>query len=571
MMLTKLFLHHHRRHISTTATTTTTTVLSKLPSSSSKYKKLDLTQAQHVLTDYLHATRCLPYPYADQIAKNSSLSLSNLISNHLHSASSSSFTFRTLDKFLRYHPINEFEFFFESIGISYAKLHSLLPHNKFFFSEDASLLDAAVVLSEFGFPWEKLGLMYLESGGCVFRRSVVELKGRLCWFKRFGFCNDQVIGICLAFPFVFGGGGGEEEEREDRFHGLLDDLKLVLLDYDLAGSAEGNAGSWYEVCRKIRVFYDLNGGKGKIGELIRLNKDVILGFGEEELVRTVKYFCRFGVKKEEVALLILRGPELLNLNLETPVVNVLKLLKHFRLSSEDLGDVRRDYAHVLGTIKMANLPNVMRALGLHEWFFNKLKDGNHHLLVRYMTTYPNEDQDKDYRCGLETIRVSRTPTHNMNKLNFLHSKGFGENALTMNILHDLHGNSCELQERFDCLLNSGIELSKVCKMITLRPRILSQNPKSLQEKIDFIRQEMGNSVELLCTFPAFLCHDLEKRIKPRYRFHMWIKEKGLSEKNYSLASMIATSNKNFVVRVCKMHPAAPKHWFEQFYPSKLPV
>ncbi|XP_061370827.1 transcription termination factor MTEF18, mitochondrial-like isoform X2 [Gastrolobium bilobum] len=434
------------RHLCTsTGTSTSTSTTSRIPW---RYKKLAVTQAQHALTDYLHATRSIPYPYADQIAKNSLLSLTNLISKVPFSPSNFS---QNLDKFLRYNPINEFEFFFESIGIHYTQLHALLPPNKFFFSEDGSLLDAACALSEFGFPWDKLGVLYMESGS-VFKRSALELKGRLCLFKRYGFCNAQVTGICLAFPFVF---CEEEGQLGALIDGLFSDLKVAFWDFDLAGSVEGNVEAWHEVCRKIRVFYKLNGDKVfKIGDLIGRNKSVILEHGEEELIQKVEYFCSFGVKKEEVARFILEGSELLNLDLETSVINVLKLLKHLGMSSKDIEDVKRDYAHVLGTIKMANLPNVMRALGLREWFFNKIKDGNHHLLVGYITSYPNEPQDKYYLGGLEAVSVSRTPVHNMNKLNFLHALGFGENALTMNILTDLHGTSSELQKRFDCLLHS---------------------------------------------------------------------------------------------------------------------
>ena len=555
MLLSMLFLHRH--------VTTTRTVLPNLSKIPPRYKNLALTQAQKVLTDYLHATRCIPYAYADQIATNSHTSLCNLIAKVGFSAPNFS---KSLNKFLRYNPINEFEFFFESIGINYIKVPNLLPPNKFFFSEDGTLLDAACALCEFGFPWDKLGLLYVE-GGSVFRFSADELKGRLCGLKRYGFCSVQVIGICLAFPFVFSEGGHLGGEID----GLLADLKLVFVNFDLAGSVEGNVDYWHEVCRKIRVFYDLNGEKGKMGELIGMNKNVILEHGEEELMQKTEYFCRFGVKKEEVARLILQGSELLNLNLETPVINVLKLLKHFSMSSKDLRDVRRNYAHTLGTIKMANLPNVMRTLGLSEWFFNKIKDGNHQLLVSYVTSYPNEYQDNGYQGGLEAIHVSRTPVHNMNKLNFLHALGFGENPLTMNVLSHLHGTSSELQERFDCLLHLGIEFSKLCKIIAIRPKILSQKPEIIEQKINFLCQEMGSSIELLNTFPAFLCFDLEKRIKPRYRFHKWIKEKGLCIKNYSIASMIATSDKNFVPRAFKMHPAAPKHWFEQFYLRKLPA
>ncbi|TKY68942.1 Mitochodrial transcription termination factor-related [Spatholobus suberectus] len=541
----------------------TTSKLSKIPW---KYKKFAITQGQKALTDYLHATRCIPYAYADQIAKNSLTALTNLITK-LGSFSPSNFP-HNLNKFLRYNPINEFEFFFESIGIDPSKFPSLLPPNNFFFSEDGTLLDVACVLNEFGFPWDKLGVLYVESG-CAFKWGASELKGRLCDFKSYGFCNVQVVGICLAFPFVFNGQRGAEVDA------LFCDLRVLFEEFCLAGCVEGKGNSvddWYGVCRKIRVFFDLNGGKN-IGERIGGNKGVgvIVEHTEGELVQAAEYFCRFGVKKEDVARLILEGEELLELDLEMRVVNVLKLLKHFGMSSNGVEDVRRDYAHVLGTVKMGNLPNVMRALGLHEWFFDKIKDGNHRLLVSFVASYPNEVRDKGYLGRVKAIRASRTPTHNMSKLDFLHAIGFGENALTMNVYTQMHGTSGELQKRFDCLLRFGIEFSKVCKMITVHPKILSQNPESLEQKINFFCQEMGHSVEHLATFPAFLCFDLENRIKPRYRFHMWVMEEGLSSKNYSIASMVATSNRNFVARAFKIHPAAPKHWFEQFYPSNWPL
>ncbi|MED6171380.1 hypothetical protein PIB30_040155 [Stylosanthes scabra] len=553
-----LFLH---RRLCTTATRTVIPNLSKskIPS---RYKSLALSQAQKILTDYLHSTRSIPYAFADQIAANSHSSLSNLISKVRFSAPSFS---RTLIRFLRYNPINEFEFFFESIGINYTQVPNLLQPHKFFFSEDGSLLDAASVLYEFGFPWDKLGLLYVERCS-VFRCSVHELKGMLCDLKSYGFCNVQVIGICLAFPFVFGERGGVLDAEIDR---LLADLRLVFLDFDLAGCVEGNADSWYEVCRKIRVFYYLNGEKYKMGELIGRNKNVILEHGEEELVLKTVYFSRFGVKKEEVAHLILHDSELLNLDLETPVISVLKLLTHFGLSSEDLKDVRQNYAHALGTIKMVNLPNVMRALGLSKWFFNRIKDEKHQLLVTYVTNFPNEDQDKGYQDGLKAIGATRTAVHTMNKLNFLHSLGFGENALTLAVLTYLNGTSSELEERFNCLLHLGIEFTKLCKIVVMRPKVLSQHPKITEKKIKFLCQEMGSSLELLDTFPGFLCFDLENRIKPRYRFHMWIKEK-CCVKKFSMATLIATSEKNFISHAFRIHPAAPKHWLEQFYLRKLP-
>ncbi|XP_028754091.1 transcription termination factor MTEF18, mitochondrial [Neltuma alba] len=432
----KIFL----RHISTTSSTTRKLLKSsKIPQ---RYQKFAVREAQKVLTDYLHETRCLPFVLADQIAKNSLLSLVNLIVKVDFSASTFS---RNFEKYLRYNPIDEFEFFFESIGIDYNNgVSELLPPNKVFFSEDGSLLEAARALSFFGFPWDKLGNLYKECSS-VFRRSSKELGSKLYEFKKRGFGNVEVVGICLAFPNIL---GKEGEEVDGEIDGLFTDLKSVFFDFELARYVEGNIDSWHEVCRKIRVFYNLNGEKGKLGELMGRAKTIFIEYGEDELIQKAEYFCRFGVQKEEVALLLLKAPELLNLDLQMPVVSVSKLLKHFGLSPKILEDVSKKYDHVLGTNKMDNLPNVMRALDLHGWFFNKMKDGNHNLLISYLATHPNEEKDKEYQAGLTMICASSSRNHMLSKLNFLHGLGFGENAVTIDIAAYLHGYSWKLQKRF---------------------------------------------------------------------------------------------------------------------------
>ncbi|XP_015932725.1 transcription termination factor MTEF18, mitochondrial-like [Arachis duranensis] len=255
---------------------------------------------------------------------------------------------------------------------------------------------------------------------------------------RFGFGSIEVIGICLAFPFVL---LEEGQVRAGRIEGLLSDLKLIFFDFRLGRFVEGDVDSWHDMCRKLRVFYDLNSQKGELDELIERHKSIFIDYTEEELVNKVDYFCRFSVKKEEVAQLILQCPKILKLDLEKPVFNVMKLLTHFGLSTEDMKEVSRSYGHVMGTNKMANLPNVMKALGLQEWFLKKIKDGNHMLLVDYIRRYPKEEQDLDYQEGLRIIRILKTWVHNIGKLNFLLGLGFGENTLSINLLNHLHGTS----------------------------------------------------------------------------------------------------------------------------------
>ncbi|CAN0877677.1 Transcription termination factor MTEF18, mitochondrial [Linum grandiflorum] len=539
-----------RRHFSS---------LPKLPASASnlskirlKYRRRLIEGAQQALTDYLYATKSLPYTYAEYISKNSTKSLSNLMSNVEISASDD--YSKSLRKFLSYHPINELEFFYESLGIDYNEVRGFLPADKFFFSEDGSALGVACALSGFGFPWNKLGMLYKEEMG-IFTMSPEEIISRVHKFKGYGFGNTSVIGICMAFPYVLNG------ELDGEMDALFNDLKIVFVDFDLGSSVEANVDAWFGMCRKLRLFYDLGCEKGKTGEMMGRSKNIFTDFSAEVLTDKIEYFCRLGVEKKEVAILILEKPQLLDFDLgASKVISVQQLLRHFGLSTEQFDSVYELYPHVFGRNKMANLPHVLRAMDLHVWFFDILKNGDHRLLGSYFMSDPAEDLDKEFFDGLERISVSRTPVHTMSKLDFLHGIGFGENALTIKVINFVHGTKKELQERFDCLHNAGIEFSKLCRIIRVMPKILNQSPDIVEKKLEYLCNEMGSSLQYLDQFPAYLNFNLEKRIKPRFRFHLWLVEKGLTCSKYSIGSIVATSEKNFMHRLYGIHPAIPKHW-----------
>ncbi|XP_059633881.1 transcription termination factor MTEF18, mitochondrial [Cornus florida] len=532
--------------------------ISQLPSLSKiRNRRREVIQdAQQALTDYLHNTRYLPYTFAEHIGKNSTFSLVNIIAKVYSSRATFLGSFQ---RFLRYHPINEFEFFYESIGIHYKEVNGFLPANKFFLSEDLRTLNAAYALSGFGFPWNRLGELYKEEKS-IFGMDSTELSRKLRGLKDYGFKTELIIAICLVFPRVL----SAECQLGWKYAMFLDDLKRVLIDFDLMSYVECNLDAWYDICRKIRVFYDLDCEKGKMGELMGINKSIFMEYSEEDLIRKVDFFCRLCVGKEEVALFLLERPEILGFDLENRVISVLGFLKHCGMKTEELKSIAQKYPHVVGRHKMVNLPHVMRALDLEEWFFNKMKNGNHLLLGSYDGCKFDEDLDGDFKARLDKIESSRNRNHYLTKLNFLHGVGFGENKFIIKVLDRVNGNGGELQERFDCLLRNGIEFSKLSKMLSLSPKILNQKAEILEQKLNFLCQDVGSSLQLLDEFPAFLCYDLEKRIKPRYYFHMWLLEKGFCAKNYSLASIIATSEKNFVHRISVIHPSAPKQWAEFF-------
>ncbi|KAI7732306.1 hypothetical protein M8C21_010045, partial [Ambrosia artemisiifolia] len=467
--LRSLYPHATVRHGSSVAKP-----LSKIPY---KHRAKAIQQAQEALTDYLHSVKTVPYTFAENISRYSIVSLSTVVSKVTFSASDFS---KSLQKFFRYHPVNEFELFFESIGIDVNELDLVLPTGKFFLSEDRNVFNVACVLYEFGIPWNKLGILYKEEK-TIFYKDPNELREIWKKYIEYGFTSSSLVGICLVFPRVLNG--------DSEVEAMVNDLKRVVVDFNLVNDVDGDVDTWIGLCRKIRLFYNLGCKKDGISEMIGRSKTILLEYSEE-------VFC------------------------------VVGLLRHFGMDEQRLDIITEKYPYVFGKNRLANLPHVMRALRVNQWFFNNLKDGGLHLLKSYAVINSDEDHDKDFAESLVRIQSSRVTAHTLSKLQFLHSIGFGENGLS--------------------------------------PKILNQHTKNLEKKVEFLCKEIEFSLDHLDVFPAYLCFDLEKRIRPRYRFHKWLMETGLCEKEYSLASIIATSERSFIARIYKIHPAAPKKYLEIF-------
>ncbi|KAL4578679.1 hypothetical protein LXL04_014808 [Taraxacum kok-saghyz] len=523
--------------------------LSKIPY---KYRAKAILQAQEALTDYLHTVRTIPYTFAENISKHSVVSLSTVISKVKFSTSDFS---KSLQRFLRYHPVNEFELFFESIGIDINDLNGILPARKFFLSEDLNAFNAACTLYSFGVPWNKLGMLYKEQR-TIFDKDPIKLQHIWNRFMGYGFTSSSLIGISLVFPHLLNG----DTEIDLLFY----DLKRVIIDFDLINDVEGNVDEWIDLCRKIRLFYNLDSSKHDVFDMIGKSKHILVEHSEEILAEKIKYFSRFDVTNEEIISLLLSASEIFEIDLKIPIFCVSGLLKHFDIDEEHLNSVTKKYPYVFGRNKLSNLPEVLKSLNLNQWFFNKIKDGGHHLLTTYSIPNSDQDFDKEFLESLVRIQSSRVPNHTLSKLEFLHAIGYGENCLTIKVLKHVHGTNSQLNARFNCLIRNGIEFSKLVKIISLSPKILNQQSENLEKKVRFLREEIGSSLDYLDVFPAYLCFDLERRIKPRYRFHMWLMETGLCVRKYSVASIIATSEMSFIARVYRIHPAAPKKYLEIF-------
>lgn len=516
-----------------------------------------VTEAQKSIRDYLHQTTSLPFLYAEQIAINSPFCLSKFLRNVRFSAATLA---SQINKAVRYEPINEFEFFLESIGVHREHLSRFSPPKTFFFSEDRTSLDAASELFRLGFPWNKLGKLYVEDAS-IFRKSPPDLDRRLCELReRFGSESCLfVVGVCLAFPRLLSAAGEDHDDEE-----LFRTLKWVFVELGLeSGSVDANVDVWYEACCKVRLFLDSGCERGKIEDLLREKKADFFRCSMEVLSRKFDFFAKFGASDLEVATFLLRNLEISSVDLETPAVSILGFLKHLGLGSDEVRRVAEKYPYVLGRNQMANLPSAMKALDLHTSCFDKIKSSKGRLLTEYSIGSPEEGSDPRFEAARERIESSGCVHHVRKKLEFLKSIGFGENDATVRTLKNLQGKGVELQEKFHFLVGLGIKHSDVCYMLRRSPKMLAQSREKLGRKSEYCLGEMGCSVDFLVNYPDFYTLDLDFRLKPRHMFYLWLQAGGWRPR-YSIAGMLQITEKRFARRVYGIHPAALKHYLERF-------
>ncbi|XP_022967908.1 transcription termination factor MTEF18, mitochondrial-like [Cucurbita maxima] len=96
---------------------------------------------------------------AENMSRNSPIFLEKLLGRVEHESD----TGRSITRFLLYHPINEFEPFFENAGLQPAEYNAFLPCDLMFSSDDSLLLENYNVLCSYGIERNKIGKIYKEA------------------------------------------------------------------------------------------------------------------------------------------------------------------------------------------------------------------------------------------------------------------------------------------------------------------------------------------------------------------------------------------------------------------------
>ncbi|KAF5175099.1 Mitochondrial transcription termination factor family protein [Thalictrum thalictroides] len=495
------------------------------------------TEAEEVLFDYLHCTRCMQFADAEYISKNSP----NFVDKLLTKVKDDQDVTRSLTRYLRYNPINEFEPFFESLGLTAAEIPPCLPRNLMYLSDDDLLLQNYNLLFSYGIPRCKIGTMYKEEKG-IFGYKEQMLSSKLRAYEHLGLSIPTVVKLVSSCPSLLVGNVNEH------FVKVLKKLKSLGIQCGwLAGNmTDGSIYNWNRLFDMICFLEKMGCNKKDIGKLFKENPAFLIEDSGKKVYVLVSLLLRVGLKMDDILNLFLQHPRVLAGKFAMNLWQAVQFLSEIGLGNDEIARTVRTHSQILGSSALKKPATVLSNIKR-----DKLCELIREDPLNFITLASKASVTK---LGRER------GGHLMERTTFLLSLGYPENSEEMvKAMKRFRGRGDELQERFDCLVNAGLDFNVASNMIKVAPPVLNQSKDAIEMKIRYLVNHLGYPIKSLEGFPTFLCYSMEK-IKLRFSMYKWMREKGIAKSTISLSTILAVSDARFLKYFVNVHPEGPAEW-----------
>ncbi|XP_049383782.1 transcription termination factor MTEF18, mitochondrial-like [Solanum stenotomum] len=506
-----------------------------------KISRVARTDGQAVLFEYLHCTRGFNYVDAEHISKNSPCFLQNLLSK----VDNDQDVTRALTRYFRYHPINEFEPFLESLGLKQSELTSMLPRDLIFLSDDHVLFDNYHVLCYYGIPRTKIGKIYKEATD-VFGYDHGVLAMKLRAYEKLGLSRSTVIKLVTCSPTLLVG------ETNNELIQVLEKLKILGFENDWMGGYLSNRHSynWGRMLNTLHFLNEVGYSDEKMATLFTMNPAFLFEGSGKQIYVLVGQLLKLGVKMNDIYLLFCQNPNILSLKCTKNLWHALYFLSEIGLETEIIANIVSTHIQLLGSHSLKGPKTLLRDFkGDKFCLCQTIKDDPLNLFRLASKSKFDVEQ-----------MTSQDPGKLFQKTTFLLRLGYVENSDEMaKALKQFRGRGDQLQERFDCLVNAGLDCNVVINMIKQAPTTLNQSKNVLEKKIVLLKTYLGYPVESIVSFPSYLCYDVD-RVHLRFSMYAWLKQKGAAKPTLSVSTLLACSDARFVKYFVDIHPEGPAMW-----------
>lgn len=508
----------------------------------SRVSRATRTEAQGVLFDYLHSTRNLSFMDAEYISKNSPHFLQNLLAK----IDTEKDVAQSLGKFLRYNPINEFEPFFESLGLSPSEISLLLPRQFMFLSDDHLLLENIHVLCDYGVPRSKMGKMYKEARE-IFGYDYGLLTLKLQAYENLGLSQMAVIKLVSCCPSLLVGGVDSE------FIKVLQKLNRVGFKNDWIGGYVSGEDSynWKRMLDTMDFLDKVGHSEEQLRNLFKTNPALVFEGSGKKVYVVFGRLLKLGLKMSEVYSLFRQNPQILSAKCAKNLFRAVDILLCIGMGAEDIGNIVSTQINLFCSSSLKGPKTLCKEL--------KVKEDSLCQIIREDPLKLFKLASKSEVKSTEQL-ASEYPSKKLEKAAFLLRLGFVENSDEMTkALKRFRGRGDQLQERFDCLIQAGLDYNAALSLIKHAPMVLNQTKDVIEKKIDCLTNCLGYPLESVITFPAYLCYDLE-RINHRFKMYVWLIDRGAAKPTLSLSTILACSDARFVKYFVDVDPEGPAVW-----------
>nr|AMY26633.1 cgi-12 protein-related-mitochondrial transcription termination factor, mterf [Linum usitatissimum] len=498
--------------------------------------------AQAALLDYLHVNRGFEYTVAENMSRNSPQFLGELI----RKANPEGDTALAVTRFVCYHPINEFEPFFESLGLKASEYSPLLPRKLMYLTDDELLLENYRVLCSYGIKRCMIGRIYREATE-VFRYGSGVLSKKLMAYEQLGLSSGSVARTVACFPNLLIG------DVDVDLVNVLEMLKSMGIEFGWIEEqlSQRNSCNWRQSFLLLKSLSNIACmERDKLREIVADHPEIM--FEGEHSLLLIGFLLKMGSSIDEIVSSILQNfPKKMQVaKFLSNLRQCVHMLDEIHLEPYEIRDIVHSHSLLMGSYTMKKTKTLLYRLNVGKKLLREI--------VR-----ENPEEMKNWVIGVGVTPLQSPggkQKSKSSKTKFLSGLGYEENSVEMaRAVKVFRGKGFELLERFDCLVNAGLSKEDVVKMVTTSPHVLNQSKDVTQEKIKFLVNEMGYDLTCLVRFPSVLNFRVE-RVKLRLLMYDWLKGEGVVRLNLSLSNLIASSDSVFYSRYVELHSGGPHVW-----------
>ncbi|MCL7045162.1 hypothetical protein MKW94_016407 [Papaver nudicaule] len=303
--------------------------------------------------------------------------------------------------------------------------------------------------------------------------------------------------------------------------------------------------NWNKMVSKMVFLEEMGCCKNEMRRLFDKHPRFLFEDPGNKIYILVALFLKIGVSAENILSLFLRHPRILAGNFAKNLWVALHFLSEIKMETEDMAMIMRTHAHILGCCCLKKKPRTV---------LSDLRVGPDELCEII-----KEDPQKLVTLAGKKKISPKKASKDLEKTKFLLSIGYVENSDELvKAQKRFCGRGDQLQERFDCLVNAGLDFHDVCKMIKDAPQVLNQSKDVIEMKIKHLVNDLCYPVQDLVAFPRYLCYDIE-RIKLRFSLYVWLRDKGVAGK-MSLSTILVSSHARVIKYLVNLHSEGPAVW-----------